>query len=346
MRRTPLAFVLPLLAAAVLSTSCGSSPASPSPSASAVSAGGGGGVGGAGVATLRGRTVDALTGAPLAALTIALDEGVSATTDGDGAFELSAAENGMCAVTISGPGAVPRQTQVRMPGAEVALSLIPARFDVAAFDEMFRSTGALRRWTTAPSLVIVDAVLQFSDLGAAKFTALDERLTAEDRGSLAADLQWGLPRATGGAFTAFASVSVESPAAGSAVEFFAREGRVVVARFRGLSQTGYQGYGRAASRADQVVAGAIMLDRDHDTSGRSCIRSVRVHELGHALGYLHVSRRQSFMNSTGVWEPNDFDADATRIAFQRAPGNVSPDRDPAQAHASQRSALTWGQILP
>jgi hypothetical protein len=226
------------------------------------------------------------------------------------------------------------------------LSLIPSQFDLVAFDQMLREAGALRRWTARPSLVIVDAVLQFTSVSASTFTALDERLTAEERASIAADLEWGLPQVTGNQFATFASVTVESPAPGASVDFFSREGRIVVARFRGLSQgTGYWGYGRSANRDNAVVAGAIMIDRDFDATRGIYVRSLRVHEMGHALGYCHVTARQSFMHSSAIYEPNDFDRAASRIAFQRLPGNESPDRDPARTGPSGgRGGMVWGAI--
>jgi hypothetical protein len=327
---------------AVLSSSCGSSPASPSSSWSPAS-----GVT-APLSTARGRTVNAITGAPVASVTVSLDEGVSATTDADGTFELTAHETGLCSVTVSSPSVIQRETEIRMPAADASLSLIPAQFDLATFDQMFRDAGALRRWTTSPSLVIIDAVLQFSSVSASAYTALDERLTAEERASIAADLGWGLPQVTGSALGAFASVTVESPSPGTSVDFFSREGRIVVARFRGLSHaTGYWGYGRSARRDNEVVAGAVMIDRDFDAGRGPFVRSLRVHELGHALGYCHVTMRQSFMNSSAVYEPNDFDRDASRIAFQRAPGNQSPDRDPLKSQAApQGGRMTWGVITP
>ncbi len=132
------------------------------------------------------------------------------------------------------------------------------------------------------------------------------------------------------------------------MSFFSREGTIVVARFSGLAQaTGYQGYGRSASRGDAIVAGAIMIDRDFDAARGATVRALRVHEMGHALGYAHVTNRQSFMNAAAVYEPNDFDRDATRIAFQRVPGNQSPDRDPPGPTAAVRSgSLVWGTITP
>jgi hypothetical protein len=57
-------------------------------------------------------------------------------------------------------------------------------------------------------------------------------------------------------------------------------------------------------------------------------RSLRAHELGHALGYSHVTVRTSVMNSNARTEPNEFDREATQIVYQRPPGNRSPDTDP------------------
>jgi hypothetical protein len=289
-----------------------------------------------------------LTGAPLASITVGQDDGESVTTDANGVFALASSEAAPCRITLSGGAVVQRETEVRPREANLSLSLIPSHFDLAAFDQMVRDAGALRRWTAAPSLVVIDAVLQFTAVSASSFTALDERLTAEERAAMGADLAWALPQVTGDAFGAFGSVSVESPVPGSPVEFFSREGRIVVARFRGLSQaTGYWGYGRAALRGHQVVAGAVLVDRDFDAGRGPYVRSLRAHELGHALGYCHVTRRESFMNQSAVYEPNDFDRDAARIAFQRDPGNQSPDRDPAQARASGRGvSLTWTRLTP
>ena len=329
-----------LLAAALLSA-CHSLPAAPSAGTSPVN--------GTATSTVSGRTIDALTGAPMAAVTLSLDEGPSVTTDADGTFQLTAAETGLCRVTASGGGVIPRETGMRMPGADMTVSLIPARFDLATLDQMVRDGGSLRRWTAPPALVVIDAVLQFTSVSDATFVALDERLSADDLASLAADLAWGLPQVTGSTFGAFSSVTTESPAPGTEVNFFSREGRIVVARFRGLSQAaGYWGYGRSARRGSQVVAGAILVDRDFDTAGGPYRRSLRVHEMGHALGYCHVTRRPSFMNSSAVYEPNDFDRDVTRIAFQRAPGNQAPDRDPlgSALGVASSSGMAWGTITP
>jgi hypothetical protein len=338
--RRPLSLYAFFVFVAVIVSACQSSPAAPTSPAAAAAATGDVPV------VASGRAIDALTGAPVASVAISLDGGVPSTTAADGCFRMAASGAGLHTVTVSGPGVVPRETQIRTPG-DAAVSLIPTGFDVATFDQMFRDGGALHRWTSPPALVIVDAVLQFTSLSDSTFTALDEHLTADERASIEADLTWGLPQATGNAFTAFSSVTVESPAPGTPVNFFSRDGRIVVARFRGLSQaTGYWGYGRWARRSNDVTAGAVMVDRDFDAAAGPHVRSLRVHELGHALGYCHVTKRVSFMNSAATSEPNDFDRDAARIAFQRPPGNQSPDRDPASVSSLSGAGLTWGTITP
>lgn len=337
--------VVPVAVITVFLAACGSSPTSPaSPTAAPVTTQSGA----PSTSMTSGHATDILSGAPLAAITIRLDDGTSATTAADGAFLVTAGETGLCPVTVSGAGVVSRETALRMPGSNASLALIPAQFDLATFDEMCRADGTLHRWSAAPSLVIVDAVLRFTGLSDSAFVALDERLAADERAAIAADLAWGLPQVTGGAFTSFASVSVESPAPGAAVNYFSREGRIVVASFRGLSQqTGYWGYGRWATRDVAVNAGAVMVDRDFETSGSPYLRSLRVHELGHALGYAHVTRRKSFMNSSAIYEPTAFDLDAARVAFQRPPGNQCPDRDPSRFQLGARAAggLTWSAII-
>jgi len=88
-------------------------------------------------------------------------------------------------------------------------------------------------------------------------------------------------------------------------------------------------------------------------------RALHIHEMGHALGYSHVTNRQSVMNPSPAIDPNEFDRDATRIAFARSPGSVSPDVDattvlanPAfllssfAAGSASRPGAVWGPAIP
>jgi Matrixin len=109
------------------------------------------------------------------------------------------------------------------------------------------------------------------------------------------------------------------------------------------ARTGFWGYSRWQSADGIVYAGIIMLDWDFERSGSPYQGFLRAHELGHALGYNHVTSRTSIMNSSARYSINTFDIDAFRIAFQRPPGNRSPDTDPDQASVNVASiAPTWG----
>jgi len=297
-----------------------------------------------------GRVVDVFSAAPLAAVSVRLENGVAATTSADGGFSISTT-SGQHAAGLTGTGIVERQTGIRVPGPDALVTVIPTTFDLAAFDQMCRAAaGPLRRWDTAPKLVVIDAVLQFTSATDSTYTATAQRLSPSERDGMVADLTWGLPQVTGDTFRAFSAVTTESPEAGAQVPFFSREGTIVAARFLGLeAATGYHGYGRWASRSSVVVAGAVMVDRNFDAAAGVYLRSLRVHEMGHALGYDHVaiSTRASFMNNSGAVLPNAFDRDATRLAFLRPPGSLSPDRDPDPFSANFRSfPMVWGPITP
>ena len=109
-----------------------------------------------------------------------------------------------------------------------------------------------------------------------------------------------------------------------------RGGKIVVGRYTGVVNLANTiGYGRWSSTPDgEVVGGAMFLDRDFDKND-SRRRLLRIHELGHALGYNHVKSRTSIMNPAIGPEPTDFDRAGAIVAFQRTPGNRSPDADPA-----------------
>jgi hypothetical protein len=55
------------------------------------------------------------------------------------------------------------------------------------------------------------------------------------------------------------------------------------------------------------------------------------------------------MNADGMVEPNEFDREATRLAFERRPGSRSPDRDPSPlgtdtATTGASSRVAWGPL--
>jgi hypothetical protein len=293
---------------------------------------------------LSGRAVDVLSDRPLPGIVVSV-EGAQATTDATGTFSVTAGSPAdVLPVTLSSPMTVERRTLLRGHAEASTLTLIPSSLDLRSFDEMLRSRGALHRWVAAPRLVVQRRVLAFTNTTATSYTATADVMSEAEAQALVADLRWALPQLTGEAFADFAAVEIETAAEGEAVSI-TRGGAIVVARYRGLQGVvNAWGYGRWAwNGAGEVLVGSVMLDLDFEQSNSPHRRSLRAHELGHALGYDHVSASTSVMHIAARVEPTAFDRDATKIAFRRAPLNRSPDvdADPAAASRLRSSGLTW-----
>jgi hypothetical protein len=293
---------------------------------------------------LQGQTVSAVNGSPTASLAVAVGSRHPVTTDAEGRFSVDVGASGTYTVTVHGSSIVDRETSVSGSSENMRLSVIPTNFDMSAFDEMFRSGGSrLQRWTTKPALVVLATTMNFRSTSDDEFPASGEQMSDEDVSQLVAQLSEGLALMTGNAFTSFASIEVERPQAGERVAAV-RTGKIVVGRYTGIASLANTiGYGRWLETAGgTIIGGSMFLDRDFD-QGDARRRLLRVHELGHALGYQHVRSRTSIMNPAIGPEPTDFDRIGALIAFQRPPGNRTPDIDPSgvTASISGEGAARW-----
>jgi Matrixin len=308
-----------VLALVPLASACGSSPTGPS---------------GGGSTVLQGQTVSAVDGSPTPNLSVRIGDR-TVTSDGGGLFEIDLSGAGTYRALVRGNSVVDRETRVSGPsGARTRLSMIPESFDLTAFDQMFRALNSrLERWTSRPSLVVLGSVMEYRSAGET-YDATGEQLSDEEVGQMIAHLTEGLAALTGNTYTSFASVEVERPAAGMKVNTI-RAGRIVAGRYTGiLTFARTIGYGQWAETSDgTITAGAMYLDREFDRNDPRR-RLLRIHELGHALGYQHVESRNSIMNPSIGPELNDFDRGAAIIAFQRPIGNRAPDVDPATSSVS------------
>jgi len=298
--------------------------------------------GGGSSTILQGQTVSAVDGSPSPNLSVRIGMR-SSTSDANGNFQVDVESLGTYAATIRGNSVVERETRVSAPKSDpMRVSMIPASFDLVAFDEMFRTQNSrLQRWTSRPGLVILASVMEFRTAGDT-FEASTEQLTDDEVSQAAAHLTEGLALLTGGSYTSFASVEVERPAAGTRVNVL-RAGKIVIGRYNGIvtwAQT--IGYGQWMDQPDgTITGGAMFLDRDFDRND-SRRRLLRIHELGHTLGYQHVQSRTSVMNPSIGPEPTDFDRAGAMIAFQRPVGNRSPDVDPpSTVLARSTGAAKW-----
>jgi matrixin len=318
------------VAFAILSACGSSSPAGPSDGASP--------------GVLEGRTVNAIDGAALPGVSVAVGAR-NTTADSNGYFRVDVGGPSTYNMRVRGNTIVDRETVVTGPGTEPArVSLIPSTFDLDSFDQMFRPNGGLQRWTARPSLVVLASVMSYANGARDEYSATGEQMTEEEVTLLIAHLTEGLSTLTSGTFTSFASVEIERPAAGARASV-TRPGKIVMGRYNGIvSLANTIGYGQWALTGDgSVGGGAMFLDRDFDKNdGRR--RLLRIHELGHALGLMHVTNRPSIMNPSLGPDVTDFDRSAASIAFQRPAGNHAPDIDPSGApgiRSTDRRTLEW-----
>jgi hypothetical protein len=285
-----------------------------------------------GASFVRGRAVSVIDGAAEAGVSVQVGTGQSITTDSSGGFQADVSTPGKYSAMVRGATIVERETTVDAPDGNARLSLIPATFDIGAFNQLARTTNQrLQRWTIKPALIVIVPVMHYSNSVDDGFVATNDKMTDFEASSLASHLTEALALLSGGTYTAFESTILERPAAGDLVSV-KRPGKIVVGRYYSMpTMDGTIGLATWFEQSDGTVnGGVVFLDEpfDHNDSRR---RLLRYHELGHALGYRHVTSRTSIMNPVIGPEPTDFDREAAMIAYQRPPGNRSPDRDPDTA---------------
>lgn len=291
--------------------------------------------------TLSGRTLNAVDDAQTGNVAIRIGQ-VTVQSDPSGFFQAELPHAGWHPATLQSGAFVERLTGVDAPASGLRLSLIPSSFDMNAFNEMLRHDGRLQRWNARPRLVVLTSVMRFSAMRDDTFFATDEKISGSDIESIVSDMRNALVLLTAGTFTDFSAVDREAVEPAQSV-LTTRTGAIVVGRYSGI-QAGAAtiGYGRWAAQADgTVVGGSVYLDRDFDVTSSQRVK-LRTHELGHALGYMHVNATTSIMNPVIGPDPTTFDRQAVRIAFDRQPGNRAPDQDPA--YSAPRTSIVDGGV--
>ncbi len=299
----------------------------------------------------QGQTVSAIDGTATGMVSIRIGNRSGVQTDGNGNFQVDVGSPGTYAAVVTGTPVVERRTSVTGPTPErTKIALIPAAFDLDAFNEMFRATNnRLQRWTARPSLVVLGSVMKYVNGERDEYEATAEQLSEAEAAAFMSHLNEGLALLTGNTYTSFASVSIEQSQPGQRVNV-QRIGTIVAGRYVGIQSSRRTiGYGAWAEQPDcTVVGGTMWLDRDYDRDNAQR-RLLRIHELGHALGYNHVTTRPSVMNPAIGPDPTEFDRASALIAFQRPVGNTSPDSDPSgtsRAFRSTGGAARWTTPIP
>ena len=229
-----------------------------------------------------------------------------------------------------------RVTTLTFPGQAPVISLIPSTFNMTAFDQMARHfgepDGVTKRWTVPPALVIetslVDAQSVVGGIPQYPPVASAEQLSEASINELVSLLNRALPLMTGGAFPAFASIGRNTTEAGRSIEMD-RPGTITVVRYSGLDQLckGYT-YFLYDTLTLEALSSRLFMQTCSSMAGAAPLSAVVAHELGHALGFAHVSATPSVMAATVFSDVTDFDRQVGAIVFQRPAGNQAPDVDP------------------
>lgn len=247
-------------------------------------------------------------------------------------------------VAAASPGTclVPPDASVRTPGLSrsVALPLTDARaestspierrpssrdgngaLDAALEEMLYGGYASGLRWDGVPALVVLMPVMEYAPGPERRYRATERTLTPREADSLVADLSEALSTLTAGVFDGFGAIRFETPAAGEFVDIL-RPGHIVVGRYAGVrDRAATLGFGGRMTRGDVIRGGSIILDDEFDRSSNSR-RLLRMHELGHALGYNHVHSQASIMNPRLGSGPTAFDLAAARLAFQPLDSSV------------------------
>ncbi|GMV23678.1 MAG: hypothetical protein AMXMBFR57_36270 [Acidimicrobiia bacterium] len=290
------------------------------------------------------RALDALTGGGLAGVTVEGDGFTAAASDGSGQIRLTvnAEHSGdQQLVRFVGSSIVPRESLLRVPGADAEIDLIPASFDLDAFNQIARQP-ATKRWMTPPVVVVEQRVLQFDALDKTSWTPT---ATVKDAGyvqGLMSDLSAGLVELTGGVIPSFERQDTRT-SPGDAPIPITVSNQITVFWVEGLARhSGYDGYARWEYRNWVLTGGVILLDVDADRGSAS--RWLRFHELGHTLGFTHVVSRPSLM-APSAQPMTEFDRHAGRLLYSRLPGNRAPDIDPDPTSLNRTAAPRWSSWM-
>jgi len=262
-------------------------------------------------------------------------------SSGSGLLTVASDEGGARDVTFAGPSLVARTTQLRLPGDAARVTLIPADFDLVAFDQFCRQP-AIHRWRTPPTVTAEARVLQFTSLADGTMPGSTTVDSDSYLRQVAADMESALSDLTGGRWTSFDAINVQHSGEGAAVPIMV-SGRITVARVSGMyAASGFGGYTRWEINASgEVVSASILLDTQFDNPTGPYATALRIHEFGHALGLTHVTARASVMNPSATTGPTPFDRDAAKLLWQRPIGNQSPDNDPSGAGVNRAGRSYW-----
>jgi len=294
------------------------------------------------------RIVSALSqqiGLPQVTLTVA--NGLEQQTDAAGMSVIQAQSPATLSLRLLHPAFLERETSVRIPDDRpVDLSLIPSTHDLTAFEEFSPRTAGLQRWTRNPRLLVLTHAVDYGGAtsGFREYPVIDRPISSTQLDCLADGVAAKLADMSGGHLT-WDSVDIAKVEPGTRFRTDETpDGTIVVLPSVSLGTAG-RGIGYVGAEPFVLSRGAVWLSAE---TLNFCVTSLLyLHELGHALGYLHVTRTLSIMSPGGLPSTlTDFDRNSIEILFQRRPGNRLPDRDPSGVSVNVAGSAARHDVEP
>ncbi|MGH7566253.1 MAG: BACON domain-containing protein [Gemmatimonadota bacterium] len=269
---------------------------------------------------LAGQLVDQFDGHALAGLTVQYD-GQSTKTNSSGMFTIAGSPtSSLEQLTLSGTGVYSRVTFARTGDSQ--WHVVPSSFSMTAFDDVARDEfgSATVRWV-APPTVYVDS--QPEGFTSAELSTWISQVQVQ-----AAEF---VSKWTGAAIKPAAVIVTSNPPSDFSL------GTIVIHFSENSSSYGGSstaiGYARLSYSSDRSITGSAVWLRYlgySGTSGAGKRKGILGHELGHAMGFGHMSSGTASFMEPSIGSKTDllaFDQQAASLLYTRSPNNTSPDID-------------------